>query len=637
MSTSPVKIKVSDYIAEFLLKNSVDTVFTITGGFSMHMTDSLGKNTSSIDFDERSSSTSTDDLGFTAPPVPVKPSQFQNIFQHHEQACAYSAVGYAKTNANPCAVCTTAGCAATNTISPCLVAYQDSLPIIFLSGQVKSEESIRCMNNNDEGMHLRHYSGADCDIISMVSPITKYAYEVRYASEIKKVLVRAFINMLFGRPGPVWLSIPLDIQGTMIEYEEIPIIRKTPQPYLSCKKLKTVESVAELLKTSKRPVIIAGNGIKLAHCEEQFRNFIEQYSIPVVVSFHGTDLIESEHPLFCGKIGIMGDRAGNFTLQNADLVLSLGCRMAQGVVGYRPDWFAREAKKIYIDNDSNELLKTNLVYDLKICADLVHVFGILEKNQMMNMNNTNHTEWLDKCNHWKQKWMYEMPPNYLDDSAGINPYHSLKIFYDMAPENKITIVSSGSIITNVWHMIKIKKNDKYIISSQGDMGFELTAAIGAAIAQKDKMIVPIFGEGSLQLNIQELQTIVHHKLPIKMLVFNNGSHGATKMTQTNFFTNLYGVNAETGISFPDTEKICFAYGIKYIGIRKNAELVKGLSEFLLFTGPVLCEIFSCIQSRFPRLNAVKNDDGTFSNRPFEDMDPFMPREEFEKEMIVKMV
>lgn len=622
MSTSPVKIKVSDYIAEFLLKNSVDTVFTITGGFSMHMTDSFGKN-----------------------------PQFQNIFQHHEQACAYSAVGYAKTNANPCVVCTTAGCAATNAITPCLVAYQDSLPIIFLSGQVKSEESIRCMNNNDEGMHLRHYSGADCDIISMVSPITKYAHEVRNANEIKKVLVRAFTQMLFGRPGPIWLSIPLDIQGSMIDYDEIPIICKIPQPFPSYKRLKTVESVVELLEKSRRPVIIAGNGIKLAHCEDKFRNFIEKYSIPVVVSFHGTDLIESSHPLFCGKIGLIGDRVGNFTLQNADLVLSLGCRMAQGVVGYRSDWFAREAKKIYIDNDLNELLKTNLTYDLKICMDLTYVFEVFEKEYKKKMDSGDirsdnwnvcegfmkPTAWINTCNHWKQKWMYEMPPNYLDDSRGINPYHSLCKFFEMAPENKITIVSSGSIITNVWHMIKIKKNDKYIISSQGDMGFELTAAIGAAIAQKDKMIVPIFGEGSLQLNIQELQTIVHHALPIKMLVFNNGTHGATKMTQTNFFTNLYGVNAETGISFPDTEKICFAYGIKYIGIRKNTELESGLFEFLSFNGPVLCEIFSCIQSRFPRLNAVKNDDGTFSNRPFEDMDPFMSREEFEKEMIVKIV
>ena len=502
MSTSPVKIKVSDYIAEFLLKNSVDTVFTITGGFSMHMTDSFGKN-----------------------------PQFQNIFQHHEQACAYSAVGYAKTNANPCVVCTTAGCAATNAITPCLVAYQDSLPIIFLSGQVKSEESIRCMNNNDEGMHLRHYSGADCDIISMVSPITKYAHEVRNANEIKKVLVRAFTQMLFGRPGPIWLSIPLDIQGSMIDYDEIPIICKIPQPFPSYKRLKTVESVVELLEKSRRPVIIAGNGIKLAHCEDKFRNFIEKYSIPVVVSFHGTDLIESSHPLFCGKIGLIGDRVGNFTLQNADLVLSLGCRMAQGVVGYRSDWFAREAKKIYIDNDLNELLKTNLTYDLKICMDLTYVFEVFEKEYKKKMDSGDirsdnwnvcegfmkPTAWINTCNHWKQKWMYEMPPNYLDDSRGINPYHSLCKFFEMAPENKITIVSSGSIITNVWHMIKIKKNDKYIISSQGDMGFELTAAIGAAIAQKDKMIVPIFGEGSLQLNIQELQTIVHHQLSIMVL------------------------------------------------------------------------------------------------------------------------
>jgi acetolactate synthase-1/2/3 large subunit len=632
MSSPATKIKVSDYIAKFLLKNSVNTIFTITGGFSMHMTDSFGKN-----------------------------SEFRNIFQHHEQACAYSAVGYAKTNANPCAVCTTAGCAATNAITPCLVAYQDSLPILFLSGQVKSEETIRHMKN-DEGIHLRHYSGADCDIISMVSGITKYAHEVQPRDDIKQVLKRAFTEMLFGRPGPVWLSIPLDIQGTMIDYEDIPIICKIPQPYPSYEKLNMVESVVELLEKSQRPVIVAGNGIKLAHCEEKFRDFIEKYSIPVLVSFHGTDLIESDHPLFCGKIGLIGDRVGNFTLQNADLVLSLGCRMAQGVVGYRPDWFAREAKKIYIDNDCNELLKNNLVYDLRICMDLSYVFEVFEKEykKRLDLEDTDNwnfppaaslvsvtpkihtgfpkpTQWINTCNRWKQKWMYEMPPNYLDDSAGINPYLSLRTFFDMAPENKITIVSSGSIITNVWHMISIKKNDKYVISSQGDMGFELTAAIGAAIAQNDKMIVPILGEGSLQLNIQELQTIVHHALPIKILVFNNGTHGATKMTQTNFFQNLYGVNAETGISFPDTEKICFAYGIKYIGIRKNDELVHGISEFLAYSGPVLCEIFSCIQSRFPRLNAVKNDDGTFSNRPFEDMDPFMSREEFEKEMIVKIV
>lgn len=617
----PIKIKTSDYIAEFLLKNSVDTIFTITGGFSMHMTDSFGKN-----------------------------PQFTNIFQHHEQACAYSAVGYTKTNSNPCAVCTTAGCAATNAITPCLVAYQDSLPILFLSGQVKSEETIRHMNNNDEGIHLRHYSGADCDIISMVSGITKYAHEVRPGDNMKQILIQAFTRMLLGRPGPVWLSIPLDIQGTMMDYDDIPVVRKIPHPFPSYTELNMVESVIELLEKSQRPVIIAGNGIKLAHCEEKFRNFIEKYPVPVVVSFHGTDLIESDHHIFGGKIGLIGDRVGNFILQNADLVLSLGCRMAQGVVGYRPDWFAREAKKVIIDNDYNELLKTNLTYDLRICMDLTYVFEVFEKEHKKRLDSTRNvdncneytgfskpTEWINTCNRWKQKWMYEMPPNYLDDHAGINPYLSLRTFFDMAPENKITIVSSGSIITNVWHMISIKKNDKYIISSQGDMGFELTAAIGAAIAQKDKMVVPILGEGSLQLNIQELQTIVHHTLPIKILVFNNGTHGATKMTQTNFFKHLYGVNSETGISFPDTEKICFAYGIKYIGIRTNDELIGGISDFLAFSGPVLCEIFSCIQSRFPRLNAVKNDDGTFSSRPFEDMDPFMPREEFEKEMIVKMV
>jgi acetolactate synthase-1/2/3 large subunit len=219
--------------------------------------------------------------------------------------------------------------------------------------------------------------------------------------------------------------------------------------------------------------------------------------------------------------------------------------------------------------------------------------------------------------------MYEMPP-IRDNEKKLNPYHVLNYLFDNSPNNKIIVASSGSIVTNVWHMIKIKKGDSYIISSQGDMGFELPVSIGCAIANKDKIIIPIMGEGSLQLNIQELQTIIHHNLPIKILIFNNDTHGATKMTQHIFFNNIYGVNKQTGISFPNTEYISNAYGIKYL-------------KASVYEGPILCEIFCCIQSRYPRLNAIKNEDGTFTNRPFEDMDPFMDREEFHNEMIVKTI
>jgi acetolactate synthase-1/2/3 large subunit len=594
------KIKVSDYITNFLLKNGLNTLFTITGGFAMHLNDSFGKNPG-----------------------------FDIYYQHHEQACAYSATGFTKTNAKPSIVCTTAGVAATNAISPCLVAHQDSLPILFISGQVKSNECIR--STNTDKMKLRHYAGADSDIISMVTPITKYAYEITKIEEVQPVLIEAIKNLINGRPGPVWLSICVDIQGFFMENTDIPIIEKDVN--LNIESLEDLDKIHNLLKESKRPVIIAGNGIKLGQCNDKFREFLQKYKIPVVVTFHGTDLIESDDPLYVGKIGLVGDRAGNFAMQNCDLLISLGCRMAQGIVGYRADWFAREAKLVYIDNDENELEKNNINYTLKTNMDLNLFFDNYQYPSKQDYNG-----WVEKCGLWKSKWQFELPVNVLDDSKGINPYFALQKFFEIAPENKIIITSSGSIITNVWHMVKVKKGDKFIISSQGDMGFELPAAIGSAIAEKEKLVVPIFGEGSFQLNIQELQTIVQYKLPMKIFLFNNAAYGAIEITQRNFFKAKFGVDYDSGISFPNSEKIAKAYGIQYICAKKNEDIEKVMQDFLDYKeGPIILEVFCCIQGRSPRLNAVKNDDGTFTNRPFEDMDPFLSREEFEKEMIVTIV
>ena len=594
-----MKIKVSDYIVEYFNKNGIDTLFTITGGFAMHLNDSFGKH-----------------------------ENYSIYYQHHEQACGYSAIGYSKTNSRPVIVCTTAGCAATNTISPCLVAHQDSLPILFISGQVKANECIRTTNTTT--MKLRHYAGADSDIISMVTPITKYAQEITKIENVKEILIEAFKNLINGRPGPVWLSIPVDIQGMLIDIDE-------SNDYLKINKelvdntipYKQISQLHELLKTAKRPLIIAGNGIKLGNSIDLFNSFITKYKIPIVVTILSTDVIETDNDLYSGKIGLIGDRHGNFTLQNCDLLISFGCRMAQGIIGYRSDWFAREAKIVYVDNDVNELEKTNLNYELKINCDLKQLLLTYDYPVY------NYDEWINKCLHWKKKWIFETPD--LSDENGINPYFALKQFYSYIPNNIITLCSSGSIVTNVWHMVKINSGDKFIHSSQGDMGFELPASVGAQIADPSKMVIPILGEGSFQLNIQELQTIVQYKLPIKILLFNNGAYGAIEITQSNFFKNKFGVDYGSGLSFPDTEKIANAYGLKYISVRKNEDFNRLLEEFINCEEAVIFEIFCCIQSRFPRLNAIKNNDGTFTNRPFEDMDPFLTREEFENEMIVKIV
>jgi len=599
------KMKVSDYITDFLIKNGLNTLFTLTGGFAMHLNDSFGKNPG-----------------------------FDIYYQHHEQACAYSATGFTKTNAKPCIVCTTAGVAATNAISPCLVAYQDSLPIFFISGQSKSIELTRTLEKENPKMKLRHYAGQDCDIISMVKPITKYAYEITCIEEIKDVLTEAIKHMINGRPGPVWVSIPVDIQGYFYNNApDIPIIEKDViGQQIDGYNKETLNKMNELLLQAKRPLIIAGNGIKMGGTNEKFCAFLQTYKIPVVVSFHGTDLIESDDPLYVGKIGLVGDRAGNFAMQNCDLLISLGCRMAQGIVGYNSHTFARGAKIVYIDNDENELEKNNVNYTMKINMDLNLFFDnyTYESTQDYKL-------WVEKCGSWKNKWQFELPVNVLDDSKGINPYFALKTFFEIAPENKIIITSSGSIITNVWHMVKVKKGDKFIISSQGDMGFELTAAIGSVIAEKEKLVVPILGEGSFQFNIQELQTIVHKKIPMKILLMNNNAYGANVITQGLYFKNKYGSDNESDLSFPNSEKIANAYGIKYICARKNEELEQVFTDFLNSKEAVICEVFSCIQQRVPKLSAIKNDDGTFSSRPFEDMDPFLSREEFKNEMIVDII
>ena len=600
-------MKVSDYIVNFFTKNNIDTVFSITGGFSMHLNDSFDKN-----------------------------KKYNIYYQHHEQACGYSAIGYSKTILKPSIVCTTAGCAATNVITPCLVAYQDSVPIIFISGQVKSNETITYINKNN--INLRHYSGADCDIIDCVKNITKYSKEISDVKDLKNILIEAYSNLINGRPGPVWLSIPVDIQGMIIDDFDldIPIINISNSATASASIKKNIncnefEPIYKLLIESKRPLIIAGNGIKISNSICKFNKFIEKYKIPVVVTILGTDIIETDNELYSGKIGLIGDRHGNFTLQNCDLIISLGCRLAQGVVGYRSDWFAREAKIIYIDNDEEELKKENINYTLKIKMDLNVFFD------NFNCDTCIKHDWIDKCNHWKNKWIFETPSYIDDDSNGINPYLTLKYLYNLDSTEKISICSAGSIVTNLWHMIKINHGDKFLTSSQGDMGFELPAAIGAQIAEPKKNVISIIGDGSFQLNLQELQTIVHHKLPIKIIIFNNGGYGAIKITQTNFFKNITGTDTNSGISFPETKKIAYAYGIKYLFVNNNNDLENKILEFLNTKETVILEVISSTQVRYPKLNAIKNKNGDFENRPFEDMEPFLSRDEFINEMIVDII
>jgi acetolactate synthase-1/2/3 large subunit len=586
-------MRVSDYIVKSLEDVGIKVSFTLTGGFAMHLNDSFGKS-----------------------------KGFKTYYNHHEQACGYAALGYTKTTNVPSVVCTTSGIAATNAISPCLDAFQDSVSILFLSGQVKTFDTIRSINSKTTHT-LRNYAFSDCDIISMVSSITKYSHEITCVEEVKTVMEHVLHNLLYGRPGPVWISIPLDIQGSIIN-SEIP--GHIPFHPISVPDLSDLYA---LLQTSKRPIILAGNGIKLGSCQAEFTEFIEKLHIPVVTSYLGADLIESASPYFAGRVGLYADRCGNFSIQNSDLVISLGCRLSQAIVGYNPKTFAREARIVCVDIDPCELEK-NLPISLKIHSDLNSFFDAFS---FTPSTSPDYSEWLDTCRRWKSKWLFEVPP--LVDSQTINPYHAVKVLYERLPENKITTTGAGSIAIIVNQLVNIKRGDTFIWSGHGDMGTDLPMSIGSHISSPTRPFILFTSEGTLQFNLQELQTIVHHKFPIKIIVFNNASYGAIEITQKTFFKEKFGVDLSSGLSFPDTGKLASAYGLKYIAVRVNEDLESAITEFLSTEGPVIFEIFCCIQTRYPKLSSKKNEDGTFSSLPYEDMEPFLPRDEFLREMIVR--
>jgi acetolactate synthase I/II/III large subunit len=593
-----MKLRVSDFIVKSLESVGIDTTFTLTGGFAMHLNDSFGRS-------------------------PV----FSNYYHHHEQACGFAALGYSKAKNKPCVVSTTAGVGATNAISPCLDAFQDNVSILFLTGQVKTFETIRDINSKT-GYKLRNYAFSDCDIISMVSSITKFSHEIMSVDEVPTVMANAISALFSGRNGPVWLSVPLDVQGSLIDVSKLPIF-SIPKNISILENQTIFSDLSALISSSKRPIVLAGNGIKLAGCKENFLNFIESNRIPVVTSHLGVDLIESASPFFVGRVGLYADRSGNFAIQNADLVISLGCRLSQAVVGYNPHTFAREAKIVAVDIDSSELEKKTVPLALKICCDLNCFFDTFKTQP------PDYSSWVEKCGHWKAKWLFEVPPNALETSV-INPYHAVKVLFDKLPAGKIVTAAAGTIAIIVTQMINIKKDDIYVLpANQYDMGPDLPMSIGSHVARPEMPLFIFTGEGTFQFNIQELQTIVHHKFPLKIIVFNNSTYGAIEISQQTFFKAKFGVDKGSGISFPDTEKIAGAYGISYVCVSANENLPSAISDMILAPGPVIFEIFCCLQSRFPKLSAKKNEDGTFTSLPYEDMEPFLPRDEFRQEMLVK--
>ncbi len=597
------KIKFSEFLIKLLEKLELTICFGVTGGYSMHLNNFFGKS-----------------------------KKIKSIYNHHEQASIFSAIGYAKyTNKIP-VVCVTAGCGVTNTITGIMDCWQDSVPCLIISGQTNSQKTINY--NKSKGIYFRHYSGQDVDITEMVKDITKYSMEFNLEhtiDDIKDILIKVFSELFLPRSGPVLLSVPLDIQNLLINnYDDyINLITEAVQNNIIDFKNQSIcsnekyDNFISLIKESKNPLILAGGGIKSSLSKNKFFEFISKYNIPVVSTYSGIDIFESNSDLYQGRIGIYGERCGNYTVQKCDLLIIFGSRVSETTIGYNENLF-NSCKKIIVNID-DEILKINKINcDLFIKCDLLNFFTNLP---IINDYQSN-IEWLDNCKDLKKKYFFDKPLLETTNTK-IKPYDFFEKFSELMPENAIITPAAGSIFYILRHMIKIKKNTNIIINSQQDLGYELPSAVGSyfgSLEKEEDKFMDYFcfnGDGSIQFNIQELQTIKHHNIPLKVIVFNNNKYGCIEVTQKNYFgsENIYGIDEHSGLSFPSFKKLALAYDIDYLYLDSNNIEVDIYKLFDRIEKPMIIEINAEYQDRYPKLGIYTDESGLIKPTPFDKMNP----------------
>lgn len=609
-----MRIRLADYVADFLVAHGIKDCFMVTGGGAMHLNDALGHK-----------------------------EGLHCTYNHHEQACAIAAEAYARVNNQIAALCVTTGPGGTNAITGVVGGWLDSVPMLVISGQVRYDTTARYMSAYTDGLPLRAVGDQEYDITKSVQEMCKYAVMLENPEDIRYVLEKAYHLAMTGRRGPSWIDIPVNFQGCYIETENLcgynpeEDNQAMPNPVSA----ETVREILNKIKQAKRPVLYAGNGIRLSEGYEQFRSVMEKLGIPVVTCWDSIDAIEDAHPLYVGRGGIMGDRPGNFAVQNADLVLAVGNRLSIRQVGYNWKSWAREAFVIMVDVDPAELKKTTLHVELPICADAKDFFT--KMNQELDGKKLpffEHTEWVKICQNWKEKYPVTLPKHWEEDGSYANVYAFVKYLSNSLPEGNMTVVSNGSACVVGSHNYVIQKNSRFLINSAiASMGYGLPAAIGACIACDRQTTVCLEGDGSIMMNLQELQTILTNKLPIKIFLINNQGYHSIRQTQNNLFKNhcKVGIGPESGdLSFPDFKKLSEAFGFCYLSAHSNAEMMEMVDRALALEGAVFCEVFVSTEQIFEPKSATKRlDDGTLVSPPLEDLAPFLPREELLANLYVK--
>ena len=597
-------MRVADFVAKFILEElGVEHVFTLTGAGIMHLTDGLASN-----------------------------KKLKTICPHHEQTASMALEAYSRATENFGVGIFTTGPGSTNAITGLAGAWQDSVPCLFISGQVKVAEA-----SSQTGIKkLRQFGVQELDIIPIVESITKYAITVTEPEKIRYELEKAVHIAKSGRPGPVWIEIPMDIQSAIINDDlEKFVTEQKEKPKID---KNQIELIVELLQKSKRPIIISGQGVRISGAIELLSKLVKLFKIPVVTPYLGIDTIRHDEESYIGKTGVKGERAANLAMQNSDLILSIGSSLHVSVIGYNYQQFAREAKKIIVDIDEITHSKRTINIDQFVHGDARDFLNLLLE-QLTDENSLNYASWLEKCNDWKEKYPTCLP-EYKNTKNEVNSYFFIDQVCKNSKEGDIFVADAGGTFYAVSQAVTLTKpNQRYIPSSaMATMGYSLPAAIGISAATGNR-VISFTGDGSLQQNIQEFQTLIEYNLPVKLFVLNNDGYHSIRTSQTNYFEKRYiGESSKSGISFPDTVKIAEVYGIKAFRINQPSEINAVVNQVLDYDGPVICDVIvPREQEIIPTVASRVNDDGSMSSRPLEDMYPFLDRKEYKNNLFVKEV
>ncbi len=607
-----MKQRLADYVADFLVDHGVTDCFSVVGGGAMHLNDALGHKE-----------------GLTV------------TYNHHEQACAIAAEAYARLDNKIAAVCVTTGPGGTNALTGVVGGWLDSIPMFVISGQVRYDTTARYALQFT-GEPLRALGDQEYDIVKSVEPMTKFAYMVEDPKKIRWALEKGWHLATTGRPGPVWVDIPVNFQGGFIETDEL----EGYDPAEDDAKLppavseETVQVILEKIKHAKRPVFHAGYGIRLSGGYEAFRSVAEKLNIPIVTYWNAVDLIEDEHPLYCGRAGNMGDRPGNWAIQNADLILAVGTRISIRQVGYNWKTWARAAEVIMVDIDKAELKKHTLHVEMPVWADAKDFLSKLDAAAGAQVHEGG--PWLETCQRWKRDYPAVLPRQWEENGETANVYAFVRYLSSRLPENSLTAVSNGACCVVGNQAYVIQKGSRMANNSAiASMGYGLPAAVGTCIGGGRKQTICLEGDGSIMMNLQELQTIITNRLPVKLFLINNNGYHSIRITQTNLFGHhtKVGIGEESGdLSFPEFKKIAEAFGYPYFSASSNAQMKEVVDQVLATDGPVFCEIFTDTKQVWePKSSTKRLEDGTLVSPPLEDLAPFLPREELEKQMFIPMI